>query len=579
MHKFRFVKIIVFSVTLAFLASAAWAGHDNYKQWHKGSRKVRNVIILVPDGCSQSILTLARWYKGEKLTVDDLHVGVVKHEMVNSVITGSAAAATAFAGGYKTTVRFLSVGPREHDALSTYELPKGEIWDTFSYRPLATVMEGAKLKGLATGLVATSRFTHATPAAWACHSVDRGNEHTDISEHMVYNEIDLIFGGGERNLVPESMGGKRPDEEDLRDVLTARGYTIARTKAEMDAVADLPVFGMFAWSHMDSEIDRPIYNPDEPSLADMTRKAIDLLSAAPYGFILMVEGSQVDWAGHNNDPVYMVTDFIEFDNAVKVAVDFAKQDGQTLVLAYPDHNTGGMDIGNRDYNSAYTHLTVEELIDPLKGMQVTAGALAGEIQGTGDVTIANIKAKTSELWNLDVSDEVAQEILDLTGAQEGQDGYTISLDYALARVISKHYTAIGWTSHGHNAEDVPVWAYGPCAPKGTMDNTDLAKLVAEALGLNMPYVQKRLFVDLDDAFSSEWTLDETDPENPVAIIEGKWADAELPCSKDILTIKTKWGKQKTLDFNLEGLVVYAGHSDRVYVPRQAVKIMRRYGIK
>ncbi|HID30024.1 MAG TPA: alkaline phosphatase [Desulfobacterales bacterium] len=546
--------------------------------WHHHESRAKNVIILVPDGCSQSIQTLARWYKlkdsGEKLALDDIQVGVVKHEMANSVITGSAAAATAFSTGYKTTVRFLSVGPRADDVLSTYEWPEDP--DTFSYKPLATVMEGAKLKGKATGLISTSRFTHATPAAWACHSADRGNEHTDISEHMVYNEIDLIFGGGERNLVPLSAGGKRPDEEDLLQVLVDRGYDIARTEAEMNALTDLPVYGMFAWSHMDAEIDRPIYNPDEPSLADMTAKAIELLSQDRDGFILMVEGSEVDWAGHNNDPIYMVTDFIEFDEAVKVALDFAKADGETLVLAYPDHNTGGMDIGNRDYNGAYTHLTVEELVDPLMGMSVTAGALAAEIAAMpGGVTVPNIQTKTLELWNLNVSDEVAQEIIDLTGVQEGQDGYTISFDYALARVISKHYTAIGWTSHGHNAEDVPVWAYGPGAPRGLVDNTELAETVADVFGLNMERIQDRLFVNLDDAFG-EWTLDETDPANPVAKLSGKFAEAELPCSKDLLTIKTTSGKTKT--YNLEGVVVYAPNTGRVYVPRQAVRIMKLHGI-
>jgi alkaline phosphatase len=397
---------------------------------------------------------------------------------------------------------------------------------------------------------------------------------------MVYNEVDLIFGGGERNLVPTTLGGKRTDGEDLLQVLIDRGYTIARTKAEMDALTGLPVFGMFAWSHMDAEINRPIYHPDEPSLADMTASAINLLSKNPNGFFLMVEGSEVDWAGHGNDPIWMVTDFIEFDEAVKVAVDFAKQDGQTLVLAYPDHNTGGMDIGNRDYNGAYTHLTVEELVDPLKDMTVTAGALASEILAMqGGMTVANIQAKTLELWNLNVSNEVAQEIIDLTGSVEGQGGFSISFDYALARVLSKHYTAIGWTSHGHNGEDVPVWAFGPGLPAdrlGLVDDTELATLAANAMGLvNMEFLNKWLFVDLDDHFPN-WILDETDPENPVARIDGPLACAELPCSKDLLIITTKWGATRT--YNLPGVVVHAPETERVYVSSWALWLMWLYGI-
>jgi alkaline phosphatase len=308
----------------------------------------------------------------------------------------------------------------------------------------------------------------------------------------------------------------------------------------------------------------------------MTAKAIELLSQDSNGFFLMVESSQVDWGGHNNDPIYMVRDFIEFDNAAKVARDFAEADGSTLVVGFPDHDCGGMEIGNRDYNGAYTHLTVEELIDPLKGMQVSSGALAGEIGDMpGGITVDNIKAKTLELWDIDVSDEVAQEVIDLAGAQEGQDGYTISFSYALARVMSKHYTAIGWTSHGHNGEDVPVWAYGPCAPEGMLANTDMADVVADAFGINLLAENLRLFVDLD-YLVTDWTLDETDPSNPVARLEGARATAELPCSKDLLTITTTAGATRT--YNLEGVVVHAPATSRVYVPRQAVRIMRWFGI-
>jgi len=336
----------------------------------------------------------------------------------------------------------------------------------------------------------------------------------------------------------------------------------------MDAVAALPVFGMFAWSHMDAEIDRPIYHPDEPSLADMTAKAIELLSQDREGFFLMVEGSEVDWAGHANDPIWMVTDFIEFDEAVQVALDFAKRDGKTLVLAYPDHNTGGMDIGNRAYNKTYTGLKVEALIEPIKGMTVTSESVAEAIGG--DLSDDHMIAQIHALWGITIDAAECQEIRDM------KDGDAGSLNYAIARVISKNHTAIGWTSHGHNAEDVPLWAYGPGSPKGLLDNTELAEVVADVLGLNMDHAQNRLFVNLDDAFS-EWELDKSDPQNPMAKLSGNKASAELPCNKDLLTITTKHGKTKT--YNLEGVVVYAPNTNRVYVPEQAVKIMKLHGIR
>ncbi len=527
------------------------------------SNHCKNVIILIPDGCSQSIQTLSRWYKDAMLAVDGIQVGAVKHEMADSVITDSAAAATAFATGVKTSNGFLGVAPDYSTLLSRYvgyEPP-----DTEQYEPLASVMEGAKLKGKATGLVVTCRFSHATPAAWASHHHKRGDEDKTVSEHIVYNELDLVFGGGNRNLDPSY----RSDGEDLAQVLTDRGYTIVEDRAGMNAVNRLPVYGMFAYSHMSPEIDRPYDTPDEPSLAEMTEKAIELLSQDRQGFILMVEGSQVDWAGHNNDPIYMVTDFIEFDEAVKVALDFAKKDRHTLVLAYPDHNTGGMDMGNRARNWDYTGTTVEEMIDPILGMTRTANAVIAAMNG--NYSFNSVQQVIKDLWNITISMDDYNEMINV------MDSEGASESYALARVISKNHTSIGWTSHGHNSEDVPLWAYGPGSPKGLLDNTELAEVVADAFRLNMNSIQNRLFVDLDYVYGQDgWELDDSDPENLVARLSGKQGEAELPINKDLLTLKTKWGKDKT--YNLEGVVVYAPVTGKVYVPRQAVNLMKLAGI-
>ena len=125
-------------------------------------------------------------------------------------------------------------------------------------------------------------------------------------------------------------------------------------------------------NHLEPEIDRLDSAPEQPSLADMTKKAIELLAANPAGFFLMVEGSQIDWACHANDPAHLLSDLLMYDQAVQVALDFAKKDGQTLVLALPDHNTGGLSIGNRRSDSYYARLQPEALIAPLKKMQLSA---------------------------------------------------------------------------------------------------------------------------------------------------------------------------------------------------------------
>ncbi len=534
----RGVLKTAFAVLLiaALTVSSAWAG-----------KKVKNVIVMVPDGCSQSIQTLARWYKGAPLTLDEMVSGTVATYMSNSIITDSAPAATAFATGYKSTDKFLSVGPRPEDILSTLDAPAEDM----PYKPLATVLEGARLMGKATGLVATSSITHATPAAFASHVHARSLD-SIIMEHMVYQNIDVVFGGGKRFLIPEADGGRRDDGENLLEVLLSRGYEFVETRDAMMAATSGKVWGLFNASHMKPDIDRAELAPTEPSIAEMTRKAIDLLKKDEDGFFLMVEGSQVDWAGHANDPIYMLGDFIAFDDAVKVAVDFAKTNGETLVLAFPDHNTGGMTIGSYTASVGYTATTVEDLLDPLKGMKLSAGGVAAKIGD--DKSAENIKAQLAQWWGIDATDGDIDEIMALT------DGGT-SLDYAIGKTVCKNHTIIGWTTHGHTGDDVPLWSYGPNRPVGFFDNTELAGVVADAFGFSMDKLNDRLFVEAGKAFVF-YELDKTDEKNPVL----KVGNAELPCNKNIL----RRDGQETL---LEGIVVYAPMTEKVYVSRQAVNLL------
>ena len=516
-----------------------------------GEGEAKNIIVLVPDGCSQSVVTAARWYKGEPLHVDRYARGFVSTYMANSVITGSAAAATAFATGTKTTARFISVGPRAEDVLENFPVPP----ESMEYRPLATVLEGAKLLGKSTGLVATSRITHATPAAYAAHIHDRGMDN-EIMEHMVYEDVDVVFGGGKRHLLTEQQGGRRTDGQDLRQALIDRGYQFVDNVADFQALSSGKAWGMFADSHMAAEMDRVYYNLDEPSLAEMTQKAIELLSQNSAGFFLMVEGSQVDWAGHANDPGYMVTDFLAFDEAFKAAIDFAEQDGETLVLAFPDHNTGGMALGNRlcGSSSCYTTMTIEEMIGPLQGMQISSFALAGEIGD--DLSPANIQSKISEFWGIDITTEHAEDILAL------MDG-GLTLDYAISTVVSDEYTYFGWTTYGHSGEDVPLWTFGPHRPVGLLDNTQLAKRVAGRFGFTIHAVDQILFADAA-AYCPSCTLDESDPENPV-LTDG---NCSLETSKDILHVDSL-----AMDIRLPGITVYAPMTGRTYIPLMAVALM------
>lgn len=531
----------------------------NCKSCPGSEAEIKNVIILVPDGCSQSVQTLARWYSGNTLMLDQMVTGMVSTYSTDSVITDSSSAATAFATGYKTTNGFVSVGPDNASVLSILEKPSEDL----QYSPLATVLEGSKLEGKATGLVATSRVTHATPAAFASHVDNRDNEN-EIMEQMVYEDIDVVFGGGSRHLIPEAEGGKRTDGENLTEVLLDRGYQYVDNRDEMLNLSSGKAWGLFTSSHMAPDIDRAEIAPEEPSLAEMTGKAVELLSQDKDGFFLMVEGSQVDWANHANDPAYAVTDFLAFDEAVKTAVEYAEKDGHTLVLAFPDHNTGGMTIGS-DSDSNYTSKSVEDVIDPLKGMKLSSAGVAEKI-GT-DTSSENIKAELKTWWGINATDDDVTEILELYNNGEG-----LSLDYAISEVISKNHTVIGWTTHGHCGEDVPLWAYGPHYPEGHIDNTEIAGYVAKELGFDLNETSSCLFVEAGEIFSrdngdgkldeDEYLLDMSNSSNPLLRI----GDAELPVSKNILI-------KDGVTYELKGTVVYTPATNKVYIPSEVLSMI------
>jgi alkaline phosphatase len=550
----KVLKIAVVGACInSMAASGAWALDEAYLNEIR-DMGFKNVIVMIPDGCDETVQTAARWYKGQDLQVDKMANAAVKIHMANSVITGSAAAATAFATGQKTTVRFLGVGPSEDDYANLVGF--GSTVDP--YAPVASILEAAKSKGMATGIAVTSRVTHATPAAFACHIHDRGLDN-EIMEHMVYENIDVVFGGGSRHLIPTTEGGKRTDGENLLDVLLDRGYQFVDTKEEMDAITSGKVWGLFNASHMQPDMDRQHFAPTEPSLAEMVEKAIDILSQDKDGFFLMVEGSQVDWAGHNNDPIYMITDFIAFDDAVKAACDFAEADGQTLVLAYPDHNTGGMKIGHYYTEVPYTNTKIADLVEPLKGMIMSAN---GVVAMMGDnYSTSNMKKTIKKYWGIDATNTDIHEINKLTPS--------VGRSYALARVISKNHTVIGWTTHGHNGETVPVWVYGADAPKGTIDNTDLALIAAAAMDADLEELTSSLYIKLNKGDyeivdeAGEPVDFEDLPENLFVQIDG----AKLPVSKDYLTYDLE------SEIPINGLTVYAPKSGEVFVPQTALDLL------
>lgn len=552
MKRSHSVLIVIFLVWLAgYSASCApAAGHEG----QQAPPPVKNLIVLIADGCGAEHYTLARWFKGAPLALDQICVGAVKTFIADSVVADSAPASTAFATGVRTNDKFIGVGPKS-PTLPVVPAPAPEL----AYKPLATVLEGAKLLGKATGLAVTCRVTHATPAAYYAHVPSRTQDN-DIMEQGVYHNLDVVLGGGKRHLLPQEYGGKRTDDENLLEVLKERGYTFVTEAQELQQVKSGKVYGIFAYNHLEAEIDRKELAPRQPTLEEMTKKAIELLSQDPDGFFLLVEGSQVDWASHANDPAHLLSDLLMFDRAVQVALDFAYKDGNTLVLAFSDHNCGGLSIGNYATSGSYSRMKLEALVGPLQKMKVSAQAVWRQMGP--EVTPENLQKVVKEYWGLSPTDEEAAQIMALART------YGSNPHNALGEILCRKHTCLGWTTHGHTGGDVPLFAFGPHRPVGLVDGPDIGHICARALGLSLERLNSRLFVDAAGALAGgEVAVDRSDPENPVVKISYQGKKAELPVNKNILRLDGR-------TIPLEGVVVYASHTDKAYLPLQAVQLIK-----
>jgi alkaline phosphatase len=520
--------------------------------------KAKNVIFLLTDGTGPEAWPLARWIKGSPLIVDEILTGAIRTYGADSIITDSAPGATAYATGYKGSDKGISVAPWSItlDAVKTDPAKK--------YIPLATLVEGAKLTGRATGMIATSNVQHATPAAFSAHWHDRAN-YNEIAEQQVYQGMDVVLSGGAQYFLPkEAKGGKREDKENLVNIIQGKGYAYVTNKDSMAAIRSGKLWGAFAADAMAYDVDRADLAKTEPALDEMTAKAIELLSTSAKGkksgFFLFVEGSKVDWAAHANDPAGVVSDLFAFDKAVGAALDFAKKDKNTLVVVVSDHGTGGLSIGTiEDKNYSFTD--DDSVVGPMRKAKKSAEGLDMLLQG--EPSPERLKTVLATEWGIgDPSETELKAVIDLVAAKKPTMPATVTMLSRRAR--------LGWTTGGHTGADVFLFAYGPGRPTGLVENTDIANTMASAMRVDFGNLNKRLFVDAFEAFSAlgyQATLQKTDAANPVLIVMKGEAKAELPLSKNIL----KFG-ERTVE--LEGLVVRADKLDKVYVPQQAIDLVK-----
>jgi len=292
--------------------------------------KPKNIILLISDGMSLTQVSTYRLLKGgpnERIAVDKFPVsGIVLTHSENAIVTDSASSATAFSTGRKTNNGALGLD-EDNKILENFT----EIIDRYGY---------------VSSLISTSEITHATPAAYASH-VDLRWKTDEISLQMMESNVMTILGGGRHFFLPEDLGGKRSDGLNLLEQMESSRMVMTEKK-ELDSFdhSDLgKVVGLFADEALRDK-EKPENHVFEPSSSEMLNFAINRSEKfnenGCKGFFIMLEGSQVDWAGHANDLNYLKREMQDFDEAVELALDYAIQNPDTLVIATADHETGGL---------------------------------------------------------------------------------------------------------------------------------------------------------------------------------------------------------------------------------------------
>jgi len=528
--------------------------------------KVNNLILMIPDGTSSSVLALARWYRFGSCAADncrlaiDPHIcGLVSTYNSDSPIGDSAPTGSTYATGTLSNTGFVA----------TYPLSSGKDKDLVivdplrAYHPLITILEAAKLMGKSTGLVMTSEFTHATPADFSSHTYDRNNKE-EIALQMVHNNLNVVFGGGLQYLDPSC----RKDGLDLFSILRSRNYKLATTIEQFETLSpsDSLTYGLFSENYLPNHLDRDPYKV--PSLEEMTRKAIRILSGNPEGFFLMVEGSKIDWSAHQNDPVGTITEFLAFDDAVKAAMEFAGKDGYTAVVVVPDHGTSGISIGNARSDKSYDNLPLGGLTDPLQACKRTAEGISRLIHDNP----VNARELFLENTGIRLSDEEVNRVVEAANVTDQN-----LLSDIVSRLISKN-TYVGFTTKGHTGEDVVLAVYHPgnFRPEGVIKNTELNHYMTEIL--NMPdlnsLTETRFCIDTAALEGMDWEIVRSDLTRPKLLIRADKSGkirAEIESSTDYITIFKKDKPVKVIP--VHSLAIFVEPLGHFFVPKNMENIL------
>lgn len=418
---------------LALLCSATGAYADSAP---------KNIIYMIGDGMGPAYTTAYRYFK------DDSNTKAIESTVFDTILTGmahtypddhtyvtdSAASATALSSGHKSY--------------------NGAIGVDTNKKPVKTMLEIAKERGMTTALVATLQINHATPASFAAHNESRGN-YDEIANDYIDNKIagrlpvDLMLGGGTKYFIRE--------DRNLIEEFKAAGYQYSDDINNLGQITQLPAIGLYAEKGLPYAIDE---HPNR--LARLTTKTLDLLDGQnKEGFFVMIEGSQIDWCGHANDIACAMAEMDDFAKSVEKAKAYVDKNQDTILIVTADHSTGGLTLGAHGQYKWDTEI--------VKGVKASAGKLTSLLMDASD-----LKTVWSANTNIEFSSEHQIKL------EQAKKMGKKPLNLAIKSIINDA-SFTGWTTGGHTAVDVQVFAYGKGSEQftGSQNNTDIAdKLIA-----------------------------------------------------------------------------------------------------
>ena len=403
--------------------------------------KAKNIIFMVSDGMSHGTLNMADLLLQRKEGRSSNWIKLYRENKArraymdtasaDSMVTDSAAGSSSWGGGVKVNNGALNVGP-----------------DGTSYKP---ILQKFKDGGKAVGCVTTVPITHATPAGFCVSTKSRGSQE-DIASMYLDLKFDVMMGGGTEYFSAD----KRKDQRDMFSEFAKSGIQVARNKSEMDnCKTGVPMLGVFYTDGLPYSLDQSSDSDlisTIPTLADMTRKAIEQLSKNKNGFVLQVEGGKVDWGAHANDVGALLYDQIAFDDAIAVAIEFAEKNHDTLVVITTDHGNASPGL--------IKSKNVDACFDKIQKFKHTNDWVLYGIKKTD--TPQQVIDRLFEAQGYAITKDEATELL-THYSDLGNEGIYNSYKLPFKRLgqIQQTYTSVGWSGMDHSGEFVELGMFGP----------------------------------------------------------------------------------------------------------------------